>query len=490
MSVLIVLGNINQHTFANAIVAANSKSIELFQTPLSRVEVFHSRESFERLQAIKANKTEAREKDWVDYLAENHISDNIFVHRISDIASTRKSVEEFIGNIEEIVSHATIKNRSLILDLTNGTTISKNLVSTAAYLLDIPHQYMIDVAKLFSLTTERGFINADMLNQSYVSAPESTDLDNISYLNLTEILRYKKIIDCHTERYSSISNLEIDTSFFKNNLKESIRLKLEGDKRRDNAIYRIATSSISASAEDLISHLIEEFAKDANARTFGEKLGVIRSQIENIAPDSFDVEFFRRLNDFVLYLRNSTTHKSRSLTNLEKFKADLAVKMSFPFISFYTDIVYEMLSHEKNAVKPKKISELNNPIPNAGTIMYYGLDGDDTGRSLEELFLLSKNEAHFKKISQSISKGIAIIRNKITSKTGKDSIIFEAGDDLLFKGGFSQKELEEFQGIYSSETAGLTCSIGYGNSFKEVYLAMKMAKTMPGKGSIIGVQFS
>ena len=432
MPVLVILGNINQYTFANAIVAANNKANELFRAPLSKIEVFHSRESFEALQAVKLNKDEDRGKNWVEYLAENQIDERILVQRTIEVTSTKQSVEEFVSSIEGIVSNITKKNDCLILDLTNGTTISKNLLSTAAYLLDIPHQYMIDVAKLFGLTKERGFISPDLLQQSYVSAPESTDLDNIAYLDLVEVLRYKKIIDTHSDKFSAISGQEVDTTFFKNNLKESIRIKLEGDQRKDNTIYRIATSSISASAEDLVGYLIEKFAKDTNPRTFGEKLGIIRSRIEKKSPENFDVEFFRRLNDFVLYLRNSTTHEGRSLTNLERFKADLAVKMSFPFIAFYTDIVYEILSDGGEVTKPKKITELTNPTPTPGTVMYYGLDGDDTGQALEELFLLSKNETHFRRISQSITKGVAVIRNKIVQKAGKDSIVFEAGDDLLF----------------------------------------------------------
>ncbi len=491
MPVLIILGNINQFTFANSIIAANCESIKLFKAPLNRIEVFHSKESFEVLQSLKLNKEDNKGKNWVEYLAENQIHERILVQRTVEVISTKNSVEEFVSSLEGIVSNITNKNEDLILDLTNGTTLSKNLLSTAAYLLDIPHQYMIDVAKLFSLTKEKGFIKADLLHQSYVSAPESTDLDNIAYLNLAEVLRYKRIIDGHSKRYSAISKEEVDTSFFKSNLKESVRLKLEGDQRKDNTIYRIATSSISTSAEDLISHLIDEFAQNTNARTFGEKLGVIRSQVERKASEDFDVEFFRKLNDFVLYLRNSSTHKGRNLTVLEKFKADLAVKMAFPFIAFYTDVVYDILSHGKDVAKPKKITELADCTPAAGTVMYYGLDGDDTGQALEELFLLAKNESHFKKISQSITKGIATIRNKIVQKAaGKDSIVFEAGDDLLFKGSFSRQELEEFKGIYNSETSGLTCSIGYGNSFHELYLAMKIAKTTPGKNSIAGAKFS
>lgn len=488
MPTLIILGNINQHTFANAIVAANCKSRELFQLPINRIEVFHSKESFEVLQSLKIKKDNDGGKNWVDHLSDNHINESILVHRTAEVTSTKQSVEEFISNLEGIVFNATNKSDHLILDITNGTTISKNLLSTAAYLLDIPHQYMVDVAKLFSLTKDRGFIAPELLIQSYVPAPESTDLDNIAYLNLAEVLRYKKVIDDHSVKYQAIGEGEVDTSFFKTNLKESVRLKLEGDQRKDNTIYRIATASISASIEDLITHLIDRFAPDSNASMLGDKLGTIRSQVESKAPESFDIKFFRKLNDFVLYLRNSTTHQGRQLTSIEKFKADLAVKMAFPFIAFYTDIVYDILAEGADITKPKKVAELESPVPTPGTIMYYGLDGDNTGQALEELFLLAKKEAHFKKISESITKAIAIIRKKIIKKAGQNSIILEAGDDLLFKGDFSKEELEEFKGIYNSETSGLTCSIGYGNSFQEVYLAMKIAKTTPGKSTIIGAK--
>ncbi|NJN07775.1 MAG: mCpol domain-containing protein [Richelia sp. SL_2_1] len=38
-------------------------------------------------------------------------------------------------------------------------------------------------------------------------------------------------------------------------------------------------------------------------------------------------------------------------------------------------------------------------------------------------------------------------------------------------------------------TKELTCSIGYGSSLTETYLALKIAKTKPGKNSIVGIQF-
>ena len=117
------------------------------------------------------------------------------------------------------------------------------------------------------------------------------------------------------------------------------------------------------------------------------------------------------------------------------------------------------------------------------------MDGDDTGKLLEELFFSAKDDYHFTKISNSIKKAIAEIRNKIKGKVGDKAIIFDAGDDLLFTGNFALNELESFQGIYNTLTSGLTCSIGYGKSLQEVYLAMKLAKSKPGKGVIIGAEY-
>lgn len=485
MPILVTLGNLNQYTFSNSIVAANRKSIELFGEPLKRIEIFHSKESFDQLAIYKLDK---ETESWISNLGKYNLYEQILTHRTIDVNTTQESVEEFVNSIEGIVSTATKKRDEIILDLTNGTTLSKNLLSIAAYVLDIPHQYMIDVSKLSQLTKDRGFISLEILSESYISAPKSSYIDNIAYLSLSKIERYSKIIDEHTKKYKSIIGERADVDFFKSNLKESIRIKLEGDQRQENTVYRIASASIPLSAEDLVSRMIEKFSPESRARMFGEKIGEIRQKIEAEAPPSFDIEFFRKFNDFMLYLRNSTTHKGAILTDIERFKADLSLSMAFPFIQFYTDIVYSVLAGE-NAMSPGEIKDLKNSTPNEGEKMYYGIDGDDTGKLLEELFFSSKEDSHFRKISNSIKNAIREIRKAVIAKGGEKSIIFEAGDDLLFTGSFTKSELESFQSTYNSTTSGLTCSIGYGKSLHEVYLAMKLAKSKPGKGVIIGAEY-
>ena len=162
--------------------------------------------------------------------------------------------------------------------------------------------------------------------------------------------------------------------------------------------------------------------------------------------------------------------------------------MSFPFIEFYTDIIYPLLSHGELSQEPKHIKRLSYSDLSPDDTLYYGLDGDDTGEILEELFLACSDESSFRKLSKDVANAISKIAKSVSDRHSKKAIVFEAGDDLLFKGNFQESELLQIQSMYSKLTSGLTCSIGYGRSFQEVYLALKLAKTQPGKNAIVGIE--
>ena len=102
----------------------------------------------------------------------------------------------------------------MIVDLSNGTAFQKNVFSIAAYILDIKEQYLIDINILASLTKDRGFLSEDILNQSYIPAPDCTCFDKIAYLNITEITRYKRIIKEQADKYVEIDKVYADRQFF------------------------------------------------------------------------------------------------------------------------------------------------------------------------------------------------------------------------------------------------------------------------------------
>jgi len=485
LSTLIILGNINRFTFVNSILVANSKAIEIFDEALTDIFVIHS----------FASQKELREQtDWMEYLQSNGMSQEIITQRVIEIDSTRESVERFVHYIEIILNGVLSKNPNLIVDLTNGTSLHKNLLSTTAYILDLGCQYLIDITKVAELTGERGFLPLDILRASYIPVPDATQLDSIAYLNLAEIIRYKRLIQQHTDKYVQIDTVTTDRNFFAGNLAHSIDLKLQGDRKRDNALYRIAASSISASVEDLITILISKFIlkghpENEDRPTFGTKLRRLQSELQGKgAVENFDFDFFKRFNDFMLYLRNSTTHKGALLTDIERFKGELAVKMSFPFIEFYTDIIYPMLAGDAPGEPTMKMKRLSSPASDTDGIFYFGLDGDNTGSLLEELFRSSYDEDAFKRMSNSITKAIEEIKKHIRGNILRNAIIFAAGDDMLFKGAFNEATLYTLQGIYQKNTAGMTCSIGYGKTLLEAYLALKLAKAEPGKNRIVGIE--
>ncbi|MBK9940690.1 MAG: mCpol domain-containing protein [Kouleothrix sp.] len=483
MVTLIILGNVNQFTFANSILAANAKALDIFKEPLSNIFVIHSEES-----QIRLNK----ETGWVDHLKNNNIGRDLFAEKIIEISTEEESIKKFVNYIEMIIK-GNSEGSHFLVDLTNGTTLQKNILSVAAYILDLKHAYIIDIIELSKRTSERGFLLLDVLLPSYIPAPDSTKLDSIAYLDISEMVRYKRIVERYTNKYHAIDPNIADKKFFQDNLLHSIDLKFLGDRKRDNAIYRIAASSISSSIEDLIGLLLTKYVfsgqnEKLDRRTLGNKLDVIYAKIEKEAPYEFDTEFLKRFNEFVKYLRNSTTHKGRLLTDLERFKADLSVKLSFPFIEMYTDIIFPILSGSNKAQKPKQIVRLSDNDTKSSDIFYYGLDGDDTGIILEELFIANSDQEKFQKLSSSVKEALSLISKFIQEKSKKSTIVFEAGDDILFKGKFNEDTLKKMQEIYYDTTSGLTCSIGYGKSFQEVYLALKLAKTQPGKNAIIGIQ--
>ena len=129
MATLLIHGNRNQFTFANSIVAANLKAIEIFQEPLSDIYVIHSTESDKDLRNIS---------EWLEYLKKYNIGKEQFVERVIEITSAKESIKRFVDYLEMIVKGSP-DNMNLLVDLTNGTTFQKNILSIASYILDLKH---------------------------------------------------------------------------------------------------------------------------------------------------------------------------------------------------------------------------------------------------------------------------------------------------------------------------------------------------------------
>ena len=198
---------------------------------------------------------------------------------------------------------------------------------------------------------------------------------------------------------------------------------------------------------------------------------ILLDLIREISSSNFDLKFFEKFNDFMLYLRNSTTHKSLDLSNSEKFKAALSMQMSLIFLEYYSTIIY----NELEDMEDKSVSySIMETLLDETEERYFGLDGDNTGQELESLLFCAKKESQLSEFSNRVKKAKNEVVKYITSNKGK--IIFAEGDDILFKGKFCLNDLEKMKDIYYEHSKGISCSIAYGKDFKEVLLSMKLAK--------------
>ncbi len=123
MTTLLVLGNTNEHTFANSIIAANLMSISEFSSPLREVYVLHTPESHRVLTSSEK---------WLRHLTLNKIDGDVITHRTIDIGLDPRTdaITKFSRYMETAVRAS--EPGQLIVDLTNGTTTYKRLLSTEA----------------------------------------------------------------------------------------------------------------------------------------------------------------------------------------------------------------------------------------------------------------------------------------------------------------------------------------------------------------------
>lgn len=338
MSQLLILGNTNKYTFCNAIVAAQNKAKECLDEGLSEIYVIHSKESFQKLFR--------EEGDWIDYLKKYDIGENIFINRIVHIKNQNSS--EFLIYIKSILKNC--QRDKLIIDMSNGTSEMKTVLSIIAYILDLPNVYFIDSISLLKKENAKKFLEELQIKEYYKKMIYSKMIDELAYLNLTEIIRYKEKVNELSLIYSKLDNHLTDDTFFKENLLNAILLKIKNDNGpvADNTLYRISSTAIASSIEDLIDRFLLDYRIDEiEHKTLGNKIHTLQDRIKETASPEFDSKFLEKFNEFMLYLRNSTTHKELTVSDSEKFKAALSMQMSLVFLDYYSKIVYKELKKQK-----------------------------------------------------------------------------------------------------------------------------------------------
>ncbi len=117
--------------------------------------------------------------------------------------------------------------------------------------------------------------------------------------------------------------------------------------------------------------------------------------------------------------------------------------------------------------------------------IYLSIDGDDVGRKLE-YFMLINDSSSLIEFSEKFQKGMFWLEEKLV-KDFKGVIIFTGGDNLLVSlNSDSIINIESLRSDFHQRT-GSTLSVGFGNSPRQAYFALKLAKTS-GKNRVCNFQ--
>ena len=175
MASLFIVGNINEFTFANAALAAHVRDIDLGGIGLTDVFVLNSPESEKHLSSTD---------NWRNHIALHGVIYEVFVYCTVDL---RRGGDDQLGRVAHHIERfllALDKKDDVYVDLTNGSSLYKSVLSNIAYVLGVRRQFILD-------TSLRGkFLDPEQLRLSYVELPDPSMLDTVAPAWLTEVRRF------------------------------------------------------------------------------------------------------------------------------------------------------------------------------------------------------------------------------------------------------------------------------------------------------------
>ena len=264
----------------------------------------------------------------------------------------------------------------------------------------------------------------------------------------------------------------------------------------DGAALGGAVRFVGRAFEDLVRAVFEKTQLDHRARpgprlpSVEKMLTAISAHLQRTASE-YEPALLDEVGQLLRRLRNTSTHQTTS-ADFGRIRARLSTELLLATAKYF-----EILN-SRELLKPQ--SDFGNSVEDVtsvrsvalegrlGTRYFFGIDGDDTGRHLEDLFQRSAEGHEFAIYSKRISKAINIVSKQAKQPPLSAEIRFCAGDDLLFEGHYDEAALKSLQDLFFEHSGGNTCSIGYGISPKDAYVAMKMAKAYSGKARVIGIE--
>ena len=488
-------GNINVPGMINCIIQASLQlkiNTENEDNAFRQIHIFHTEESLERL-IISAH--------WREALEAYNISSTSLTHHVTQLENS--SIERFRDMLEQLrtIINPT-ENAYYYVDLTGGISSLKAILAVFSYVLDVENIYTLetDFSDDYAIKNkQKSMFYKDLQEEirqgraslSYKKFPPIRDFDRFGKLNYTEILRYRRTISSLMEHLNASLNslicTETDLSYLQTSFLSGVNSRLIGEAQGNLHDHQNAIYAFSHGIEEIANIIILTLkGSEIKDKTLGNKLQELRSFFSD-KPQYFVTEnILSHFTELMVELRNRNIHYNDALENSSnlEIQASLASYLAFSFLKFTIKIFSEFVDNTGNFLEVKIIDISQEESDEE---FYFGFDGDGTGNYIGiALGDLIEDEEEVLRRSNSVSASIKKISTLITSTLKNQSaVIFAEGDNVLFKGKYSQDLIRAIQDEYTVIT-GLSSSIGFGKTLKEATIALRLAKARKGN-SVIGV---
>jgi minimal CRISPR polymerase-like protein len=476
MASLFIAGNTNQYTFANACLAAHFADRKSGGGGLTSVFVLHTPAS----EAFLSSRDE-----WKEHLRVNGLEPEVFVSFTVDLAGGTTAfiranhIEGCLARLEQ--------SDNIYVDLTNGLSVYKAFLTSVGYILGVRRQFLLDSSAVREGKATSEFWPSDLLERAYLELPDPALLDSVALSWLTDIRRFKAKAEEIADGVLELSNnFYPQRDGFISDVSHAVSSWLRGEKTNDGAALGGSVRYVGRAFEELIRTVYREiFANTKPTVSQSNMIREILASLETAAGD-FEPDLLQDMAHLLRRLRNASTHKQMA-HDFGKVMARLSIEL-FAACASYFSILHsrKLLSSPELGFQPAVKRVLTEGLP--GRVYYFGLDGDDTGRQLEYLFQSSSRDIEFSRYSSAIDSALTAICKRVKASPLEGTVLFCSGDDLLFKAAYLPDAIENLRRIYFRGTGGLTCSVGFGGTPREAYVALKMAKASPGKNCVVGVQ--
>lgn len=483
---LLIAGNTSVPGMINAIISATlqaRKNTANESKTFNQIHIFHTEQSIDAL--IKADKS------WQESLRKYRISHTSLIHHVTKVEDT--SEEQFSELVEQLKTVVNpLNNTGYYVDLTNGISSLKSMLTVFAYVLDINHIYLLETR--FTDRSQRAWFYDDLIRENismeYKRFPPLKGFDNIGNFNYTNVIRYKELIQSLTQSLEGVLPSRFDLKYLQSSLLSGLNLHLRGQATNSKFDHQHSVFSASSAVEQLACIILESLGQDPlEEETLGDKLSAIRD-VGGKSPKYFiDVKILNHLTKLIRRVRNNVAHASSKVTNpdedVESLNSYLFTHISIVFIQFITKSLSSFSDGNGELQDVRVLQDAD--LKEEDKIYFFGIDGDSTGDYLEAAFGESlDDEKEVIKRSKEISKALFKLKGIIRKSTrSNDSVILAEGDNILFKGKYDPVLLACLQKEYR-EITRQTTSIGYGATLREASIALRLAKAQQGD-SIIGV---